>query len=281
MLQVDVKNMLHIRKRFEGVHDSLKAISPSLSAAVQRVLQSAFREILDAEGIPKWVKLSPYTLREKQRLGYGGKRILQRTGRLRRSYSARSSDSQWRTTSASIIFENYLPYAVHHETEGAETSSAAYHQGDFRAKSRCAWYPRGNRDGDKGQKMMDTLICTQTLEMKIEALILKQCNKLLIDYKKPPANMLSDADDRDTAIATTITTDSMFKRVFEEEGTDVYPTGDDYPLSDTELADISDYRLIEVIRKEQITVFNLDEKMDLDIPESQRVVCRCSMSALL
>ena len=118
MLQIDVKNLLQIRKRFEGVHDSLKTISPSLSAAVQQVLQTAFREILDAEGIPKWVKLSPYTLREKQRLGYGGKRILQRTGRLRRSYSARSSDSQWRTTSASIIFENYLHYAVYHETEG-------------------------------------------------------------------------------------------------------------------------------------------------------------------
>ena len=118
MLQVDFQNILHIRKRFEGVQDSLKSISPSLSAAVQQVLQNQFREILDAEGIPKWVKLSPYTLREKQRLGYGGKRILQRTGRLRRSYSARSSDSQWRTTSASIIFENYLPYAVHHESEG-------------------------------------------------------------------------------------------------------------------------------------------------------------------
>ena len=116
MLQIDVKNLLHIRKRFEGVHDSLKAISPSLSASVQQVLQTAFREILDAEGTPKWVKLSPYTLREKQRLGYGGKRILERTGRLRRSYSARSSDSQWRTTSASIIFENYLPYARIHET---------------------------------------------------------------------------------------------------------------------------------------------------------------------
>ena len=112
--------------------------------------------------------------------------------------------------------------------------------------------------------MMDTLICTQTLEMKIEALILKQCNKLLIDYKKPPANMLSDADDR---YGDSTFKDSMFKRVFEEEGTDVYPTGDDYPLSDTELADISDYRLIEVIRKEQITVFNLDEQMTLDIPE--------------
>lgn len=116
MLQVDFQNLLHIRKRFEGVHDSLKTISPSLSAAVQRVLQTAFREILDAEGTPKWVKLSPYTLREKQRLGYGGKRILERTGRLRRSYSARSSDSQWRTTSASIIFENYLYYAGFHET---------------------------------------------------------------------------------------------------------------------------------------------------------------------
>ena len=108
--------------------------------------------------------------------------------------------------------------------------------------------------------MMDTLICTQTLEMKIEALILKQCNKLLIDYKKPPANMLSMADGRYD--------DSMFKGIFEMQ--DVYPTGDDYPLSDTELADISDYRLIEVIRKEQIAVFNLDEKMDLDIPDDPK-----------
>ena len=110
--------------------------------------------------------------------------------------------------------------------------------------------------------MMDTLICTKTLEMCIEERILKQCNKLLIDYKKPPANMLSDADGRYE--------DSMFKRVFEEEGTNVYPTGDDYPLSETELADISDYRLIEVIRKEQITVFNLDEMMDLDIPNDPK-----------
>ena len=102
------------------------------------------------------------------------------------------------------------------------------------------------------------MIDTQTLEMKIEARILEQCNKLLIDYKKPPANMLSDNDDRYN--------DSMFKRVFEKVP-DVYPTGDDSPLSDTELADISDYRLVEVIRKEQITVFNLDEKMELDIPE--------------
>ena len=96
------------------------------------------------------------------------------------------------------------------------------------------------------------MIDTQTLEMKIEARMLSQCNKLLIDYKKPPANTLSDNDDRYN--------DSMFKRVFPD-------AMDEYPLSDTELADISDYRLIEVIRKEQIKVFNLDEKMDLDIPE--------------
>ena len=96
------------------------------------------------------------------------------------------------------------------------------------------------------------MIDTQTLEMKIEARILEQCNKLLIDYKQPPANMLSDADSRYD--------DSMFSRVFPDAMSE-------YPLSDTELADISDYRLVEVIRKEQITVFNLDEMMDLDIPE--------------
>ena len=116
MLQIDVKNLQQVRKRFEGVQDSLKTISPSLSAAVQQVLQNAFREILDAEGIPRWVKLSPYTLREKRRSGYGGKRILERTGRLRRSYIGQSADSDWRTTATSIIFSNRLHYAARHET---------------------------------------------------------------------------------------------------------------------------------------------------------------------
>ena len=118
MLEVKFENVLHIRKRFDEVRDQLTEITPSLEAAVQRVLQNAFREVLDAEGIPRWVKLSPYTLREKQRLGYGNKRILERTGRLRRSYLGNSADAAWRRTAASIIYENRLGYAALHERGG-------------------------------------------------------------------------------------------------------------------------------------------------------------------
>ena len=91
----------------------------------------------------------------------------------------------------------------------------------------------------------------KTLEMQIEERVLAQCNKLLIDYETSPASGLSDADDRyDT---------SMLHRL--------YPDRSDIPLSDIEVADLEHYRLIEVIRYEQITIFNLDEMMTLDVPE--------------
>lgn len=118
MFEVRLENLIHIRKRFQGIGDALKTITPKLEARVKGVLQDAFAEVLDAEGQPRWRKLSPYTLREKQRLGYGSKPILERTGRLRRSYIGSSADSVWRSTETSIIFENRLPYAIYHEVGG-------------------------------------------------------------------------------------------------------------------------------------------------------------------
>lgn len=99
------------------------------------------------------------------------------------------------------------------------------------------------------------MIDHQTLEMKIEDRVLAQCNKLLADYKKPPGNTLSNFEDRYN--------DSMFKRVFPN----AYDAGK-YPLSETETADLENYRLIEVIRKEQIIIFNLEEQLGVpNIPE--------------
>lgn len=103
----------------------------------------------------------------------------------------------------------------------------------------------------------------QTLEMQIEERVLDQCNKLLIDYRVPPASGLSDEEAEERY------GNSMFDRVFE----DAYDVQDppnrtnDYPLSDTEIVDLEHSRLIEIIRREQITIFNLEEQLTLDIPD--------------
>lgn len=84
----------------------------------------------------------------------------------------------------------------------------------------------------------------KTLEMQVEDRIISQCNKLLIDFKKPPANQLPQADERYD--------ESQFARLYP----DAY-SPDKYPLTDEEIDDLADYRLLEAVRYEQIPIINL------------------------
>lgn len=135
MLEAKLQNLTRIRKKFQGIGDALTEITPSLEASVQRVLQDAFERVLDAEGVPRWRKLSPYTVLEKRRLGYGSKPILERTGRLRRSYIGNSADSAWSRTATSIIFENRLHYAAYHERGGERLPSRPVLRGILEKKA--------------------------------------------------------------------------------------------------------------------------------------------------
>ena len=96
----------------------------------------------------------------------------------------------------------------------------------------------------------------KTLETQIEERVLSQCNKLLIDYKLAPGRDLVNENERYEQ--------SQLKRLRD--------AGTFQELSETEVADLQYYRLIEVIRYEQITIFNLGEQMSTvelvpDVPE--------------
>ena len=115
MFEFRIKGFDEAEQKFEDLKGGLQRISPALSARVKDILQKAYGRVFDAQGIPRWVKLSPWTLREKERAGYGGQPILVRTGTLRRSYVGESPYSRWTTTRTSVVFENRLARAIFHE----------------------------------------------------------------------------------------------------------------------------------------------------------------------
>lgn len=78
---------------------------------VKTSIRKSFRR---QKGLTRWQRLSPVTLAEKRRLGYGNKGILVRTGRLRRGY-------QHRATSRSLAIKNRV------KVKGGK-SLAAIHQ---------------------------------------------------------------------------------------------------------------------------------------------------------
>lgn len=101
----------------------------------------------------------------------------------------------------------------------------------------------------------------ETLEMKIEKHVLSQLNKLLMDPLVPPYNTLIENE-------VAHFNNSMFKRKFTNAYSgDLLTRTSDYPLSETELADLQYYRLVEIIRKEQIQIFNLAEMSTFDLSD--------------
>lgn len=58
---------------------------------IQNILSSSFEEIFEQQGAvgghPVWEQLKDTTKKQKQRLNYGGKKILERTGALREAYT--------------------------------------------------------------------------------------------------------------------------------------------------------------------------------------------------
>lgn len=115
MLRIQ-SNIEHISRDFkETRRDLSELLRPSLVSTVKAIVQRGFDDVFRMQGIPKWVKISPWTLREKQRRGYANAGILVRTGRLMKSYTTESADSEWQTTPTRLIFSSKVPYAGYHE----------------------------------------------------------------------------------------------------------------------------------------------------------------------
>lgn len=114
MLLISFQGLDKLVDKYQKMGYNLDHIPPSAFEKIKDDLQSEFERVFDAEG-PGWVKLSPFTVRAKQRAGYGGRGILVQTGKLKRSYTTDSPYSRWTITNTGISYENLVPYASKHE----------------------------------------------------------------------------------------------------------------------------------------------------------------------
>src|ERR1043165_2941998 len=94
-----------------------------LKGAMLRLLRRAWKESYDNTGsfaTPRWAPLSPRTIREKIRLGFGRKPIMRRTDRLYRSLTlqAKTRDGIVRVSETTLEVGTAVPYAAFHQRGG-------------------------------------------------------------------------------------------------------------------------------------------------------------------
>lgn len=97
--------------------------SVPLGGAILRLFRRVVKQNFDSAGklaSPRWAPLSPRTLLEKARRGFGGKPIMRRTDRLYRSLTlgVRTSDSVVEVTPTSLRFGTSVEYAGFHQRGG-------------------------------------------------------------------------------------------------------------------------------------------------------------------
>lgn len=107
-----VKTQIQLRIQLESGFALLKALRRHLEApgellaAAEPVVAGAIQQNFDEEGRPiPWPRLAPATLRRKP----AGLKILQRTGRLRRSIATQ-------VEGGALIASTNVPYAVAHQS---------------------------------------------------------------------------------------------------------------------------------------------------------------------
>lgn len=120
-------NLNDLQNRLGLVESRLKAVIPSIEIQVKQILRGVLLKVFEAEGIPRWKKLSPYTIRERRREGYPAGPILVRSGKLKRSYTGNSRYGRWTVTQNSIVYQNILSYAPLHEHGDPESNVPARH----------------------------------------------------------------------------------------------------------------------------------------------------------
>lgn len=114
LTQIDLSHVTRTLSRLEGGINKVDAFLEEVGDAAQR----EFGRIMDAEGVGewKWKPLDAQTVSNRQRLGYGSKPMLQRTGAMRESFTTRSGQgSIFERKGNTLEVGSRLPYARHHQ----------------------------------------------------------------------------------------------------------------------------------------------------------------------
>ena len=106
-----------LSRTLQGLSTSVKDFRKPLTQSANRLISVFSRDVFDSEGgaiAEKWARLSPHTVAQKARLGYGSKGILERTGKMRRSF-----DSVVESTQA--VIGNTAEYFKYHQSNQARS----------------------------------------------------------------------------------------------------------------------------------------------------------------
>lgn len=79
--------LTHLSNRATTLRTGMNQLKPVLNDFGEYMVKKRIPAVFRKQGLPRrWKPLAPSTLEEKERLGYGSKGILERTGRLKRSW---------------------------------------------------------------------------------------------------------------------------------------------------------------------------------------------------
>lgn len=90
-IQWEVEGEVQLSRRLEGLSAHTRDLTAPFRSSADMLIGVYSRDVFATEGAvigKKWQRLSPVTVAQKARLGYGGKGILVRTGKMQRSFTS-------------------------------------------------------------------------------------------------------------------------------------------------------------------------------------------------
>lgn len=111
-LEWSIEGEKQLSRRLEGLTADVKNLTVPFRKSADMLIGVFSKDVFATEGAAigeRWQRLSPYTVAQKARLGYGGKGILERTGKMRRSFTSVVASDQ-------AVIRNTADYFKYHQS---------------------------------------------------------------------------------------------------------------------------------------------------------------------
>lgn len=111
-LRWDIEGKRELSRRLEGMASHIKDMTTPFRKSADMLVGVYSKDVFDTQGAVfgrKWQRLSPYTVAQKARAGYGDKPILVRTGALQRGFRRIVASDQ-------AVVYNDMEYFKYHQS---------------------------------------------------------------------------------------------------------------------------------------------------------------------
>lgn len=116
-INVTISGDKEINRSINKVRDEIKNAKPILRKIGDKLV-TYFKDNMNSEGVKllkkRWQALKPETLAQKSKLGFGNKKILERTGKLRKGIKTTE------LTKSQVTVSNRVKYYPYHQVGGKQ-----------------------------------------------------------------------------------------------------------------------------------------------------------------